>query len=196
MELRNLLEDYPPNSACILHCNTTYPTPFDEVNLRTIEYLQTIFKGIASIGYSDHTEGISIPLSSVVLGARVIEKHISLEKNIPNAQDWKVSCFEEDLPILVKSIDQVWASSNKKISEKIISRDENNNREWANKSCYLIEDLLPNKKLTRDLYKSQRPYSGMSPDQVENKLLGKIYIGKTVLKKGYSFKDKDIDLFN
>ena len=54
----------------------------------------------------------------------------------------------------------------------------------------------PNKKLTKDLYKSQRPYSGMSPDQVENKLLGKIYIGKDVLKKGYSFKDKDIDLFN
>ncbi len=196
LELRNLLKDYPPNSACILHCNTTYPTPFEEVNLKTIEYLQTFFKGIASVGYSDHTEGTAIPLSSVVLGVRVIEKHISLEKNIPNAQDWKVSCFEDDLPILVKSIDQVWASSNKKVIKKIISKDETNNREWANKSCYLVKDLLPKSRLTKDLYKAQRPFSGMSPNQVETNLLGKIYNGSETLRKGYSFKKKDVDLFD
>ena len=140
IELKELLMKFPKNSACILHCNTIYPTPYEEVNLKTISYLSDIFRNIAPIGYSDHTEGYVVPLSSVALGVRVIEKNISLERNIPNAQDWKVSCFKEDLPFLVKSIKKVWQSTKNDIFKKELCSIELGNRKWANKSILSEED--------------------------------------------------------
>ena len=196
MDLRDLLSNYPPYKSCVLHCNTIYPTPYEKVNLQTISYLKKIFSGISNIGYSDHTEGIAVPIAALAFDIRVIEKHISLEKDIPNAQDWKVSCFRDDLPVLVKSINQVWLSTKNKVNKKELSQIELLNKKWANKSCYLIKDLYPNNQLTRDYYKEKRPFNGLAPDEVEGRILGKKYLGKEILKKGYSLNKEDLQKFS
>ena len=194
-DLKLILKQYPPNSSCILHCNTIYPTPPKKVNLSTILHLQKIFKGIAHVGYSDHTEGTAIPLASVVYGVRVIEKHISLEKNIPNAQDWKVSCFKEDLPSLVKGIENIWHASNKLVQIKEISQIEFNNRNWANKSCFLSKDIKKNQILTDKDLNIKRPFNGLSPDFVYQKIIGKKYVGDKILKKGSTINESVIKFF-
>ena len=196
IDLRELLIQYPKNSACILHCNTIYPTPYEHVNLKTVNHLKSIFQNIAPIGYSDHTEGFAVPLSSVALGVRVIEKHISLQRNIPNAQDWKVSCFKDDLPYLVNSIKQVWEATKDDISKKELTQKELSNRKWANKSCYLKQDIYPQTIFTSSLYEGKRPFNGLTINQVENNLLGKTYNGKEILKKGHSLNQGDLKLFD
>ena len=196
IHLKNLLKQYKPFRSCVMHCTTSYPTPSELVNLKTIEYLSKLFSDISFIGYSDHTEGISIPIASVVLGARIIEKHISLEKNIPNAQDWKVSSFKEDLPILVDSINNVWQASRHKIMSKEISEFEKDNRGWANKSCYLTKDLYPNMKLTKETFVAQRPFTGLTPYEVQKEILGKTYKGKNVLNKGEALTRNLINHFS
>lgn len=196
MELRELLIKFPKNSACILHCNTIYPTPYENVNLKTVQHLKNIFKNIAPVGYSDHTTGFAVPLSSVALGVRVIEKHISLERNIPNAQDWKVSCFKDDLPYLVNSIKEVWNATKDEIFKKELTQKELSNRKWANKSCYLKQDIYPQTVLTNIFYEEKRPFNGYTPDQVEKYLLGKTYNGKEILKRGYSLNQEDLKHFD
>ena len=178
-----------------MHCNTIYPTPYEKVNLKTVNYLKSIFENIAPIGYSDHTEGFAVPLTSVALGIRVIEKHISLERNIPNAQDWKVSCFKDDLPYLVNSIKDVWKATKDDILKKELSQLELSNRKWANKSCYLKQDIYPKTILTNSLYEEKRPFNGLTPNQVKNYLLGKIYHGKEILRKGHSLNQGDLNKF-
>ncbi len=193
--LKLILQEYPPNSSCVLHCNTIYPTPPEYVHLSTILHLKELFKGLAHIGYSDHTVGTAIPLASVVYGVRVIEKHISLERNIPNAQDWKVSCFKEDLSYLVEGIETIWQASNKLIKVKEIPEVEFKNRNWANKSCFLSRDIYKNQVLTDNDIKIQRPYNGLSPNIVFKKIIGKKYIGENTLKEGSCINESLINLF-
>ena len=76
-----------------------------------------------------------------------------------------------------------------------MSNVELSNRSWANKSCFLKEDIHPQTKLTRNLYHEKRPFNGLTPDQVENNLLGKTYQGKEILKKGHPLNPKDLELF-
>ena len=165
-----------------MHRTTSYPTPYEHVNLKTIEYLSKLFSDISLLDILIITEGISIPIASVVLGVRIIRKHISLEKNIPNAQDWKVSSFKEDLPILVDSINNVWQASRHKIMSKEISQFEKDNRGWANKSCYLTKDLYPNMKLTKETL-TVTTFTWLTPYEVQKKILGKTYKGKKRIKQ-------------
>ncbi len=85
----------------ILHCNSIYPTPFEQVNLKMIEKLKTIFKG--HIGFSDHTLGVSAPIAAVALGAKVIEKHFVLNKSF-NSPDAKFSLDQNEFKYMVKCI--------------------------------------------------------------------------------------------
>lgn len=72
----------PMENITVLHCNTEYPTPFEDVNLRAMLTIQNAFPGIA-VGYSDHTIGIDVPIAAVAMGASVIEKHFTLDRNLP-----------------------------------------------------------------------------------------------------------------
>ena len=85
----------------LLHCNTEYPTPFDDVNLRAMILLREKFK--CEVGYSDHTNGIEVPIAAVALGAKVIEKHLTLNKNM-KGPDHKASIEPKDFKDMVKSI--------------------------------------------------------------------------------------------
>ncbi len=72
----------PMENITVLHCNTEYPTPFEDVNLRAMLTIQNAFPGIA-VGYSDHTIGIDVPIAAVAMEASVIEKHFTLDRNLP-----------------------------------------------------------------------------------------------------------------
>jgi len=85
----------------VLHCVSSYPTPVQEVNLRAMDTLRREFKIL--VGYSDHTIGYEIPLAAVAMGACVIEKHITLDRNVPNAHDWIVSCGPDDFPLMIQA---------------------------------------------------------------------------------------------
>lgn len=89
----------------LLHCNTEYPTPFVDVNLKAMHTLRAAFPGV-TIGYSDHTLGIEVSIAAVAMGAQVIEKHFTLDKNLPGP-DHKASLSPEELTAMVSSIRNV-----------------------------------------------------------------------------------------
>jgi len=89
----------------IMHCITSYPTPPDQVNLNSLLRLKAIFSG--PVGYSDHCKGTLAVLGAVGLGANIVEKHISLDFNVPDAQDWKVAANRDELTSMVVEIRQL-----------------------------------------------------------------------------------------
>ena len=103
----------------LLHCNTEYPTPFDDVNLKAMILLKEKFK--CEVGYSDHTNGIEVPIAAVALGAKVIEKHLTLNKNM-KGPDHKASIEPKDFKNMVKSIRNIEKSLG--IKKKFISKSE------------------------------------------------------------------------
>jgi N-acetylneuraminate synthase len=90
---------FPP--LTLLHCTTNYPTPYEEVNLKAMLTLKEAFK--LPVGYSDHTLGIEVPIAAIALGAKVIEKHFTLDRNLPGP-DHKASLEPEELKIMIKAI--------------------------------------------------------------------------------------------
>ncbi|MCH7863555.1 MAG: N-acetylneuraminate synthase family protein, partial [Proteobacteria bacterium] len=93
------------DSVALLHCVTSYPTPPDEVNLSAMDALGAMFSG--PVGYSDHTvDGMAV-LAAVSRGAKIIEKHITILRDVPNAQDWKVSADPETLAPLIADIRRI-----------------------------------------------------------------------------------------
>ena len=92
----------PSESITVLHCNTEYPTPFEDVNLRAMLTIRNAFPGIA-IGYSDHTNGIEVPIAAVAMGATVIEKHFTLDRNLPGP-DHRASLEPPQLSAMISGI--------------------------------------------------------------------------------------------
>ena len=91
--------------VALLHCVTRYPTPPNEAALGNILALREKFAGV--VGYSDHTRGFHFPLAAAALGASIIEKHITLDYDVPNAQDWKVSCGPPDLATFIGQLREI-----------------------------------------------------------------------------------------
>jgi len=156
------------DQVALLHCVTSYPTPDNEVNLRALDRMSELFAG--PIGYSDHTEGHQVVLAAVARGAAIVEKHITLDFNIPNAQDWKVSCGPDDFADLVEGIRKIERSLGKK--EKAIQPCEQNALQWALKSIVAAIDLPKGTVLGKNHLTAKRPGDGMPPSDIE-KLLGK-----------------------
>ena len=121
----------------MLHCNSTYPAPFKDINLQYLKRLSEISSTI--VGYSGHERGISIPIAAVALGARIIEKHITINKNM-EGNDHKVSILPDEFAEMVKNIRNVEESlGDKKI--KKISQGELINREVLSKSLFINRNL-------------------------------------------------------
>lgn len=142
----------------ILHCNTEYPTPMKDVNLRAMLEIEKKF-GV-NIGYSDHTEGIEVPIAAVALGATVIEKHFTLDRNM-EGPDHKASLEPQELCAMVKAIRNIEQALGD--GHKVISASEQKNIEIARKSivaaCFIRKgELLTEKNLT-----VKRPGNGISP---------------------------------
>ena len=152
----------------ILHCNTEYPTPFRDVNLKAM--LEIGEKFGVQIGYSDHTKGIEVPIAAVALGATVIEKHFTLDKNM-EGPDHKASLEPDELKAMVsaiRNIEQALGTGHKTISES-----ERKNIEIARKSIVAACPIKAGELLTEDNLTVKRPGNGISP-MCWNKVIGTI----------------------
>lgn len=160
-EIDNALEVLKVNGTqeiTLLHCNTQYPTPYKDVNLRAMETLRKRYN--VKVGYSDHTQGIEVPIAAVALGADVIEKHFTLDKTLPGP-DHKASLEPDELAAMVKAIRNIEAALGN--ADKTVSDSERENIVIARKSIVAAKaikkgDLLNGKNIT-----TKRPGTGLSP---------------------------------
>lgn len=142
----------------ILHCNTEYPTPYKDVNLLAMQQIQDEFQ--VSVGYSDHTKGIEIPIAAVALGASVIEKHFTLDRNM-EGPDHKASLEPDELKAMVSAIrhiEQALGDGHKQISES-----ERKNIAIARKSIVAACPIKKGEMLTEQNLTVKRPGTGISP---------------------------------
>lgn len=144
----------------VLHCITQYPTAPAAVNLPAMAALREGFSGV--VGFSDHTAGFHFPLAAVALGAQVIEKHISMDFNIPDAQDWKVSCGPHDLATFISQVRELEQGLKPHATR---SDAEMENRQWAGKSLVAARDIVIGEKISQEMLGAKRPGTGISPAQ-------------------------------
>ena len=144
----------------LLHCNTQYPTPMCDVNLKAMENLRTI--GCAGVGYSDHTVGIEVPVAAVALGACVIEKHFTLDKNLPGP-DHRASLDPNELSLMVKSIRNIEQALG--CPDKHVSVSERPNIEIARKSIVAARHIAKGEIFSEENITVKRPGNGISPMQ-------------------------------
>ncbi len=142
----------------ILHCNTEYPTPMRDVNLRA---MQTIGKQLCvAVGYSDHTRGIEVPIAAVALGATVIEKHFTLDKTMPGP-DHKASLEPDELKAMVDAIRNIELALG--TGEKHVTASERPNMIVARKSIVAARNIKKGEILTEENITTKRPGNGISP---------------------------------
>ena len=151
----------------ILHCNTEYPTPHKDVNLNAMKSLEKKFK--CTVGYSDHTIGIEIPIAAVALGASIIEKHITLNKNM-KGPDHKASIEPNDFKNMIQGIRIIEKSLGSGI--KKASPSEKKNIPIARKSIVAAKKIKKGEIFTVKNLTVKRPGTGLSP-MMWDRILGK-----------------------
>lgn len=148
----------PSEKIYLLHCTTQYPTPPGSVNLRAMETLRQV--GCAGVGYSDHTQGITVPIAAVAMGAQIIEKHFTLDRSMPGP-DHKASLIPEELAEMVKAIRDVEQAIGS--PEKHATDIERPNMAIARKSIVASRHIAKGELLTADNITTKRPGDGLSP---------------------------------
>lgn len=143
----------------LLHCNTEYPTPFEDVNLKAMDALRKEF-GV-EVGYSDHTKGIEVPIAAVALGATVIEKHFTLDRNM-EGPDHKASLEPDELKTMVSTIRNIEKAVGGD-GTKHVSESEKKNIAIARKSIVAACDIKAGELFTEQNLTVKRPGSGISP---------------------------------
>ncbi len=171
-------------NVSFLHCITNYPVRDEHVNLNAITYLKKFFKTF-DVGYSDHSIGNEACIAAVSLGANIIEKHFTIDKNFSSFRDHKLSADYFDMQELVKSVRKIELQLGK--SEKIINQTEKNYLKILRRAAYARKNIKKNKKINYDDIVFQRPWSANSTLDLK-KLLGRKVIRN--LKKNEPIKIK------
>lgn len=148
----------PRSNIILLHCTTQYPAPYESVNLRAMEALATL--GCAAVGYSDHTQGIEVSVAAGALGARVIEKHFTLDRNLPGP-DHKASLEPAELKALVDSVRHIEAAMGD--GRKYAADAERPNIDIARKSIVASRTIKGGEVFCEDNITVKRPGNGISP---------------------------------
>jgi N,N'-diacetyllegionaminate synthase len=153
----------------VLHCNTEYPTPMEDVNLKAMETIKNELK--VKIGYSDHTLGIEVPVAAVALGATVIEKHFTLDRNLPGP-DHRASLEPDELEHMVSAIRNVELALSGS-GRKEPSSSEHKNISVARKSIVAARKISKGEKFSPENLTVKRPGNGVSPMLWDN-VIGKV----------------------
>jgi N,N'-diacetyllegionaminate synthase len=151
----------------VLHCNTEYPTPMEDVNLLAMLTIKNEL-GV-KVGYSDHTPGIEVPIAAVALGAEIIEKHFTLDRNM-EGPDHKASLEPGELKQMVTAVRNIELALGNGVKQP--SSSERKNIPIARKSLVTTHKLEPGHIMTRDDVTTKRPGTGISPMQI-NDVIGK-----------------------
>jgi N-acetylneuraminate synthase len=169
----------------LLHCNSTYPAPFKDINLNYLDRLKEI--GECPVGYSGHERGIYVAIAAVAKGAKVIEKHFTLDKSW-EGNDHKVSLLFPEFQGMVEGIRQVEEAMGTN-SERRLSQGELMNRETLAKSLVITCDLAPGEIITEEMLAVKSPGRGLQPNR-KQELIG--LKAKRNLKAGDFFFDSDL----
>jgi N,N'-diacetyllegionaminate synthase len=148
----------PRTNMTVLHCTTEYPTPMAEVNLRAMQSIHTAF-GVA-VGYSDHTLGIEVAIAAVAMGASVIEKHFTLDRNLLGP-DHKASLEPEELKAMVAAIRNIEIALGDGI--KRLTPSEAKNKPIARKSLVANSAIKAGEAFSAENITTKRPSTGISP---------------------------------
>lgn len=158
----------------VLHCNTEYPTPMHDVNLKAMQTIATAFPDV-QVGYSDHTRGIEVPIAAVAMGATVIEKHFTLDKNMVGP-DHKASLEPNELKDMVHAIRNIEKALGSDIKKP--SPSELKNKPIARKSIVAARNIHKGEVFTEENLTTKRPGTGISPmgwDEIIGKRASKDY---------------------
>jgi N,N'-diacetyllegionaminate synthase len=169
-------------NICILHCNTEYPTRFEDVNLLAMTTLESAFK--VDVGYSDHTEGMEVSIAAVALGAKVIEKHFTLDRSL-KGPDHMASMEPEEFKKMVNSIRNIEKSLGDGIKQP--SENEKKNIVLVRKSIVASREIKKGEIFSESNLTVKRPGDGLPP-LLWDKIIGKI------AQKNYCIDEK-IDIF-
>jgi len=148
----------PRSRITVLHCNTDYPTHVDDVNLLAMQTIKAAF-GV-EVGYSDHTDGIEVAVAAVALGARMIEKHMTLDRQLPGP-DHKASLERAEFKSMVLAIRNVESALGS--SKKQPSNSEMRNRLAARRSLVALTSIKVGEKFSAKNMTAKRPATGISP---------------------------------
>lgn len=154
----DVLKENGTTDITILHCTTEYPAPIKDVNLRVMNTMREAFD--YPVGYSDHTQGIEVDLAAVALGATVIEKHFTLDRNLPGP-DHKASLEPNELKVMVDGIRKIELALGS--AEKKPSEAEMKNRSVARKSIVAKKAIKAGDLFTDENITTKRPGSGINP---------------------------------
>lgn len=157
-EAVKVLRDNGNQEITVLHCNTEYPTPFEDANLNAMLTIKNEL-GV-SVGYSDHTPGIEVPIAATALGAAMIEKHFTLDKNM-EGPDHKASLEPKELRAMISAIRNIELALGD--GEKRPSESEKRNIDIARKSIVAKCDIKAGETFTESNMTTKRPGTGISP---------------------------------
>lgn len=162
-----ILKENGTREIKLLHCNTEYPTPFEDVNLRAMQTMRDAF-GL-EVGYSDHTKGIEIPIAAVALGAVIIEKHFTLDRTM-DGPDHKASLEPDEFAEMVSNIRHIERALGN--GDKVPSLSEKKNIPVVRKSIVAKKMIKSGEEFTEDNITVKRPGIGISPMRW-NEILGR-----------------------
>ena len=168
----------------VLHCNTEYPTPYEDVNLNAMVSMKEKFN--INVGYSDHTQGIEVPIAAVALGASVIEKHFTLDKK-SIGPDHKASLNPNELKTMILSIRNIEKSLG--TNSKIVSPSEEKNLTIVRKSIHIKNDIKKGSRIERKDLIMLRPGDGISPMNIDE-VIGREALSS--LSMGHKLTKSDI----
>ena len=161
-EALNVIRSEGAKDVILLHCVSNYPTKIEDINLRAMETLKQAFK--IPVGFSDHTLGITAPIAAVALGACVIEKHYTLDRNLPGP-DHKASLEPDELREMVKAIRDVEKALGDGIKRPV--KAEEVSKMIGRRSIVAKQDIPRGASLTRDMLDIKRPGTGIEPKYLE-----------------------------
>jgi len=171
-------------SFALLHCNSTYPAPFKDINLN---YMEKLSEYNVPIGYSGHERGIAVSLAAVALGATIIERHITLDRNM-EGPDHSASLESNDFKLLVKGIREIEKAMGSD-KDRVITQGELINRENLSKSIYANININKNDIFKKDMFVFKSPGQGLQPSELNNilgkKAMNSIAKGNPVFKSDY-----------
>jgi N-acetylneuraminate synthase/N,N'-diacetyllegionaminate synthase len=167
-EAVNTIKKERNNKIILLHCTTNYPCPLEEVNLRAMLTLKKEFN--LPVGYSDHTLGILVPIMAVAMGAKIIEKHFTLDKNLPGP-DHKASLEPKELKEMVESIRNVEKALGNGIKRP--TKNEEKIKSFVRKTIVAKVNIPKGIKITKEMLSIKRAGVGIEPKYLK-KIIGKV----------------------
>lgn len=157
-EALKILKEAGAEDITLMHCNTQYPTPMQDVNLRAMLTMKQVFN--VEVGYSDHTQGIEVPIAAVAMGAKVIEKHFTLDHTL-EGPDHKASLEPNELVNMVQAIRHIEQALGTEF--KAPSQSEVGNKDIVRKSIVAKTAIKQGEVFTKDNLTVKRPGNGLSP---------------------------------